>query len=114
MNQCLLYGDNREYNVLIVVPDFAQLRAWVAKYLPQVPFSGESPENDRLLLEVKEVQDLLSMEIQTAVGVCKVDIFFILSNYLFSNSLYYSNCSHTRDPGNGPLFLMPSLRRITC
>lgn len=58
--------------MLIVVPEFVQLRAWVAKYLPQIPFSGSSPENDRLLLEVKEVRDLISMEIQTAVGICKV------------------------------------------
>lgn len=72
VNQCLLFGDNRSFNVLLVVPDFGQIRAWVAKYLPQVPFSGESPENDRLLLEIQEVQDLLTMEIQTAVGVCKV------------------------------------------
>jgi long-chain acyl-CoA synthetase len=72
INQCLLFGDNREFNVLLVVPEYTQIRAWVTKYLPQVPFSGVSPENDRLLLEVKEVQDLISMEIQTAVGVCKV------------------------------------------
>lgn len=72
INQCLLFGDNREYNVLLVVPEFSQIRKWVTKYLPQVPFSGDSPENDRLLMELKEVRDLLSMEIQTAVGVCKV------------------------------------------
>lgn len=72
VSQCLLYGDNKEFNVLLVVPDFAQIGAWVSKHLPQVPFSGQSPKNDALLMELKEVRDLITMEIETAISVCKV------------------------------------------
>jgi hypothetical protein len=125
INQCLLFGDNREYNVLLVVPDFAQVRAWVALYLPQVPFSGDSPENDRLLMELKEVKDLMTMEIQTATGLCKVRdcscapliiFIIIISNTFCNNEFLYvlRHCRALRDLAPGPLFSRLFLRKIIC
>ena len=63
IQQVLLFGDNKPYNVLLVVPDFVTLRQWVAQHMSAVSFSGISPENDRKMTELKEVQDLISMEV---------------------------------------------------
>jgi long-chain acyl-CoA synthetase len=64
IQQVLLFGDNKPFNVVLVVPDFVALRQWVAQHMSAVPFSGSSPENDCKMIQLKEVQDLLSMEVR--------------------------------------------------
>lgn len=71
IQQVLLFGDNKPYNVLLVVPDFVTLRQWVTQHMSAVSFSGISPENDRKMTELKEVQDLISMELISACGPMK-------------------------------------------
>ena len=65
IQQALLFGDNKEYNVILVVPDFPVLRQWVVKHVPAVPFAGSNPENDKKLMALQEVQDLISMEVKS-------------------------------------------------
>ncbi len=79
IQQTLLYGDNKEYNVILVVPDFPVLRQWVVKNVPAVPFAGANPENDKKLIGLQQVQDLISAEVSQLNQMCFI-VFSSRSN----------------------------------
>ncbi|MBK6518452.1 MAG: long-chain fatty acid--CoA ligase [Polyangiaceae bacterium] len=53
---CMVYGDNRVFNVALVVPDFPTLRPWAAEH-------GVSASSDQALSEDPKVQALMQAEV---------------------------------------------------
>jgi long-chain acyl-CoA synthetase len=54
---CMVYGDNRVFNVALVVPDFSTLKPWAAEH-------GVSASSDDKLIEDPKVKDQLKAEVE--------------------------------------------------
>lgn len=60
ISQCIIYGDNKEYNIVLIVPDFTELKCWAEKN------RNWNYIDDETLLNTCFVTDLISSEIETA------------------------------------------------
>jgi len=58
INQCFLYGDNRPYNVLLVVPDFEACASWAKDH-------GATDTSPEALAKHPGLHDLIGRELQT-------------------------------------------------
>jgi long-chain acyl-CoA synthetase len=59
IENAMVYGENRPYNICLVIPDFHVLGTWAKQHgLPQEP---------QALVESKEVQDMILAEIEKAL-----------------------------------------------
>jgi long-chain acyl-CoA synthetase len=59
IENAMIYGENRPYNICLIIPDFQVLGAYAREHgLPQDP---------KVLVESKDIQDLLMREIETAL-----------------------------------------------
>lgn len=65
--QALLYGDNRKHTVVLVVPEWAEVRAWAIKNIPNTP----ADVSVAALAAEPAVMTLLSTEIEAAINVLK-------------------------------------------
>lgn len=55
--QVYLYGDNKPFNVVLIVPEITEVRAWADKL--NLDYQGD----DKALMELDEVQGLISKEL---------------------------------------------------
>jgi len=64
--QACIFGDNRKYNIVLLVPEMAEIRAWAARQkIPSLPLN-----DPRALLDSDIVKALLSDElVSTCVGM---------------------------------------------
>ncbi len=75
--QCFLYGDNKPYNILLVIPNLANIYTYAKK------FNLNYNDNDETLLNLDEIKILISkeiLEISTSIKSYerKYYFFFIL------------------------------------
>jgi len=78
--QAFLYGDNKVYNVTLIVPDFVELRPWAEK-------KGIKFTDDASLIQSVEVINLLKTELITCTTLMKSyerPSKFVLLSELFS------------------------------
>jgi long-chain acyl-CoA synthetase len=67
--QALLYGDNKKFNIAVIVPDIVELRGWMARQPHFVQGSGELSLEELLCHE--EVRKLFSSELQHVCSTMK-------------------------------------------
>ena len=80
ITQAFIYGDNKVYNVTLVVPDFVELRPWAEK-------KGIKFTDDASLIQSVEVANLLKAELITCTRLMKSyerPSKFVLLSELFS------------------------------
>jgi long-chain acyl-CoA synthetase len=67
--QALLYGDNKKFNIAVIVPDIVELRGWMARQPHFVHGDGEMELKD--LLNHEEVRKLLNAELAHVCSTMK-------------------------------------------
>jgi len=75
VTQAVLYGDNRPYNVVLVVPDWLLVADWAAEHVPAADLPAGAPA--AALAQHPSVRNLISTELQAAcaeAGVKKYEV----------------------------------------
>jgi len=75
VTQAVLYGDNRPYNVVLVVPDWLLVADWAAEHVPAADLPAGAPA--AALAQHPSVRHLISTELQAAcaeAGVKKYEV----------------------------------------
>jgi long-chain acyl-CoA synthetase len=60
ISQCIFYGDNKEYNVILIIPDYDELKCWAEKT------HNWNYTDDETLLNTSFVTNLINSEIEQA------------------------------------------------